>query len=217
MGKWFPNTASLQLTRLLVHRPRQPRPQSTRSQSRIQHILLPQRSGPCWGLTCGKETRRGRRIWKCWRDHLSTILWKMGPMDHVFLWVQTHLQTTVRRPGSGCSNKRSQLEYVLSLGFPILHYYTNHLWQLSFRRRRTPWQEHHLPGLHLVNRACHSRSTLFAQWPPAPRLGHHPLRLSSQSAALMPHVAQIKEAKGGQCYFSWALYGAMCTATLWRC
>ena len=74
MGKRFPNTASLQLARLLVHRPRQPRPRSTRSQSRIQHILLPQRSGPCWGLTCGKETRRGRRIRKCWRDHLSTIL-----------------------------------------------------------------------------------------------------------------------------------------------
>jgi hypothetical protein len=36
-----------------------------------------------------------------------------------FLQVQIHLQTAVTRPGSGCSDKRLQLEYVLSLGFLI--------------------------------------------------------------------------------------------------
>jgi hypothetical protein len=34
----------------------------------------------------------------------------------VVLRVQTHLQTAVRGPGSGRSDKRSELEYVSSLG-----------------------------------------------------------------------------------------------------
>jgi hypothetical protein len=48
---------------------------------------------------------------------------KDEPDRACFWWTELllffELQTAVRRPGSGFSDKRSQLEYVLSLGFLI--------------------------------------------------------------------------------------------------
>jgi hypothetical protein len=53
-------------------------------------------------------------------------LMKDGLNGACFRWTELLLffefKTVVRGPGSGCSDKRSQLEYALSLGFLILHY-----------------------------------------------------------------------------------------------
>ena len=60
-------------------------------------------------------------------------LMKDGSNGACFWWTELLLffefKTVVRGPGSGCSNKRSQFEYVFSLLFPTLHYYTNYLRQ----------------------------------------------------------------------------------------
>ena len=52
-----------------------------------------------------------------WERSSVDNLMKDGPSGACFR--RTEFKTAVRGPGSGCSDKRSQLEYVLSLGFLI--------------------------------------------------------------------------------------------------
>ena len=78
----------------------------------------------------GEETRHGRGALPesgsvgeivCRQSYERRTKWCLFLMDRavVVLRVQTHLQTAIRGSGSGCSDKRSQLEYVLSLRFLI--------------------------------------------------------------------------------------------------
>src|SRR5882762_11037644 len=77
-----------------VHRPRQPRHQSIRSQSRFQHMLLPQRSGPCWRFTRARAERKpdvaGVRYQSLEVLERSSVdnLMKDGPVGACFWWTE---------------------------------------------------------------------------------------------------------------------------------